>query len=173
VLSPASPPRIISPRASKSPIYPSRIILNLITFLGLAWKGKYIVTGDSVGNLNYFNFTKNKFQTFSTDRGVVRRIQFEPSNAETYRVWGRKEKGRIGEGRDGEGGQREEEGGRTRTCQVKEGGGMRVDEGEGREQGQRRRKGGRMEGERRDKGGRRGEKGGRRREEKGRRKEGD
>lgn len=62
----------------------SDVALGIVS--GLAWKGKYIITGDSVGNLNYFNFAKNKLQTFSTDRGVVRRIQFEPSNSESYKV---------------------------------------------------------------------------------------
>jgi WD40 repeat protein len=56
----------------------------------LAWKGDYLVSGDTVGNINYWELANKKarygfdldsypfYRTFASHRGLIRRIQFSP-----------------------------------------------------------------------------------------------
>lgn len=44
----------------------------------LAWKGDFLVSGDTVGNINYWELANKKARTFASHRGLVRRIQFSP-----------------------------------------------------------------------------------------------
>lgn len=44
----------------------------------LAWKDNFLVSGDTVGNLNLFEISNKKSKSIATHRGLVRRIQFSP-----------------------------------------------------------------------------------------------
>jgi WD40 repeat protein len=46
----------------------------------LAWKNDYLVSGDSMGNINYWEINNKRNRTFSTHRGLIRKILFSPDS---------------------------------------------------------------------------------------------
>jgi len=46
----------------------------------LAWRDDFLVSGDSVGSINYWDMVNKKTKTISTHRGVVRKIMFAPDS---------------------------------------------------------------------------------------------
>lgn len=45
----------------------------------LAWKGNLLVSGDTVGTIHVWNFSTRKSQVFATNKGLIRRLRFSPS----------------------------------------------------------------------------------------------
>eukprot|EP01117_Protostelium_nocturnum_P013824 TRINITY_DN5202_c0_g1_i1.p1 TRINITY_DN5202_c0_g1~~TRINITY_DN5202_c0_g1_i1.p1 ORF type:complete len:1237 (+),score=394.46 TRINITY_DN5202_c0_g1_i1:56-3712(+) len=55
--------------------------INASIVSSIAWKNFLMVAGDTMGNLYCWNFRTKRMQTFSTGKGLVRKIRFSPSNS--------------------------------------------------------------------------------------------